>query len=100
VELTRTLSSCLKHQSCFLERERERGRERGRKGGRERRKTRKKPMAPRSSKCNKKEANRGAWTAEEDQKLAQVIEIHGPKRWRSVAAKAGTLKECINHECL
>jgi myb proto-oncogene protein len=57
-------------------------------------------MAPRSSKCNKKEANRGAWTAEEDQKLAQVIEIHGPKRWRSVAAKAGTLKQCINHECL
>jgi len=29
VELTRTLSSCLKHQSCFLERERER------EGGRE-----------------------------------------------------------------
>ncbi|KAF9680953.1 hypothetical protein SADUNF_Sadunf06G0175100 [Salix dunnii] len=53
------------------------------------------PMAPRSGRCNKKEANRGAWTAEEDQKLAQVIEIHGPKRWRSVAAKAGTLKECI-----
>ncbi|KAJ6994586.1 transcription factor MYB114-like [Populus alba x Populus x berolinensis] len=50
-------------------------------------------MAPRSSKCNKKEANRGAWTAEEDQKLAQVIEIHGPKRWRSVAAKAG-LNRC------
>jgi hypothetical protein len=77
---------------------REREREGGREGGR--RKTRKKPMAPRSSKCNKKEANRGAWTAEEDQKLAQVIEIHGPKRWRSVAAKAGTLKEYINHECL
>ncbi|KAJ0089889.1 hypothetical protein Patl1_13775 [Pistacia atlantica] len=45
-------------------------------------------MAPLRSQCNKKEANRGAWTAEEDQKLAQVIEIHGPKRWRSVAAKA------------
>ncbi|KAG6770469.1 hypothetical protein POTOM_026152 [Populus tomentosa] len=50
-------------------------------------------MAPRSTKCNKKEANRGAWTADEDQKLAQVIEIHGPKRWRSVAAKAG-LSRC------
>ncbi|KAJ6361719.1 hypothetical protein OIU78_002193 [Salix suchowensis] len=46
------------------------------------------PMAPMRGRCNKKEANRGAWTAEEDQKLAQVIEIHGPKRWRSVAVKA------------
>ncbi|XP_023885767.1 transcription factor MYB114 [Quercus suber] len=51
------------------------------------------PMAPLSSRCTKKEANRGAWTAEEDQKLAQVIEIHGPKRWKSVAAKAG-LNRC------
>ncbi|KAG5244077.1 transcription factor MYB [Salix suchowensis] len=51
------------------------------------------PMAPMRGRCNKKEANRGAWTAEEDQKLAQVIEIHGPKRWRSVAAKAG-LNRC------
>ncbi|KAK0572078.1 hypothetical protein LWI29_025749 [Acer saccharum] len=47
------------------------------------------PMAPISSKCNKKEANRGAWTPEEDQKLAQVIEMHGPKKWTFVAAKAG-----------
>ncbi|KAL3566329.1 hypothetical protein D5086_031744 [Populus alba] len=46
------------------------------------------PLAPRRSKCGKKEATRGAWTAEEDQKLARVIEIHGPKRWRSIAAKA------------
>ncbi|OMO86471.1 hypothetical protein COLO4_21136 [Corchorus olitorius] len=48
------------------------------------------PMAPRNTKtkCSRKEVNRGAWTAEEDQKLAQVIEIHGPKRWKSVAAKA------------
>lgn len=37
----------------------------------------------------KRETNRGAWTAEEDQKLAQVIEIHGPKRWKSLALKAG-----------
>ncbi|KAL0016656.1 hypothetical protein SO802_003725 [Lithocarpus litseifolius] len=51
------------------------------------------PMAPLSSRCTKNEANRGAWTAEEDQKLAQVIEIHGPKRWKSVAAKAG-LNRC------
>ncbi|KAJ4708889.1 MYB transcription factor [Melia azedarach] len=46
-------------------------------------------MASVSSQCSKKEANRGAWTAEEDQKLARFIEIHGPKRWKSVAAKAG-----------
>ncbi|KAL9376432.1 hypothetical protein Peur_030552 [Populus x canadensis] len=46
------------------------------------------PLAPRRSKCGKKDANKGAWTAEEDQKLARVIEIHGPKRWRSIAAKA------------
>ncbi|KAL5783521.1 hypothetical protein ACOSP7_008550 [Xanthoceras sorbifolium] len=50
-------------------------------------------MAPMSSKCTKKEANRGAWTSEEDRKLAQVIEIHGPKKWKSVAAKAG-LNRC------
>lgn len=37
----------------------------------------------------KKEVNRGAWTDEEDQKLAQAIEIHGAKKWKTVAAKAG-----------
>ena len=59
------------------------------------------PLAPRRSRCDKREANKGAWTAKEDQKLAQAIEIHGPKRWSSIAAKAGTLNdECINHECL
>ncbi|KAF3446106.1 hypothetical protein FNV43_RR11285 [Rhamnella rubrinervis] len=41
----------------------------------------------------KKESNRGAWTAEEDQKLAQVISIHGPRRWKCIAAKAG-LNRC------
>ncbi|KDP34033.1 hypothetical protein JCGZ_07604 [Jatropha curcas] len=46
-------------------------------------------IAPLSSKFTKREAIRGAWTAEEDQKLAQVIEVHGPRRWRSLAAKAG-----------
>lgn len=56
-------------------------------------------MAPKSSstKCTRKEVNRGAWTVEEDQKLGQVIEIHGPKRWKSVATKAGKFIE-IN-EC-
>ncbi|XP_038878481.1 transcription factor MYB3-like [Benincasa hispida] len=37
--------------------------------------------------------NKGAWTAEEDQKLAEVIAIHGAKRWKSIAAKAG-LNRC------
>ncbi|KAK7406285.1 hypothetical protein VNO78_07908 [Psophocarpus tetragonolobus] len=41
----------------------------------------------------KKTNNRGAWTAEEDQKLAQCIEIHGPKRWKTVAIKSG-LNRC------
>ncbi|XP_071722394.1 transcription factor MYB114-like [Rutidosis leptorrhynchoides] len=38
---------------------------------------------------NRSEASRGAWAAEEDRKLAQVIEIHGPRRWKLIAAKAG-----------
>ncbi|XP_059643080.1 transcription factor WER-like [Cornus florida] len=37
----------------------------------------------------KKQFNRGSWTAEEDRKLAEVIEIHGAKRWKKIAAKAG-----------
>ncbi|KAK6927222.1 SANT/Myb domain [Dillenia turbinata] len=50
-------------------------------------------MASRSNQCTKKEAYRGPWTAEEDQILAQIIEIHGPKRWKTIAAKAG-LNRC------
>lgn len=41
----------------------------------------------------KKEVNKGAWTAEEDQKLAEIIAIHGAKRWKSIAVKAG-LNRC------
>ncbi|KAJ1383666.1 SANT/Myb domain [Sesbania bispinosa] len=37
--------------------------------------------------------NRGAWTPEEDQKLIQCIEIHGAKRWKTVAANSG-LNRC------
>ena len=33
--------------------------------------------------------NKGAWTAEEDRKLAEVIATHGAKRWRTIASKAG-----------
>ncbi|XP_071716854.1 transcription factor MYB114-like [Rutidosis leptorrhynchoides] len=40
-----------------------------------------------------KEINRGAWTAEEDEKLAEAIEIHGPKKWTVIATKAG-LQRC------
>lgn len=41
------------------------------------------------NKSSKKEINRGAWTAEEDEKLAEAIEIHGPKKWAVIAVKAG-----------
>ncbi|XP_027124803.1 transcription factor MYB114 [Coffea arabica] len=40
-----------------------------------------------------KGANRGSWTDEEDRKLAEAIEIYGPKRWKTIASKAG-LKRC------
>lgn len=33
--------------------------------------------------------NKGAWTAEEDRKLSEYIETHGPKRWKTIAIKAG-----------
>lgn len=47
-------------------------------------------MVPLSTRSYKnKEVNRGSWTAEEDQRLAQVIEVHGPRKWKSVATKAG-----------
>ncbi|XVE88630.1 hypothetical protein DITRI_Ditri19aG0085200 [Diplodiscus trichospermus] len=41
----------------------------------------------------KREVNKGAWTAEEDRKLAEVIAVHGAKRWKTVAIKAG-LNRC------
>ncbi|PKI41545.1 hypothetical protein CRG98_038056 [Punica granatum] len=51
-------------------------------------------MAPRNDRANaKKVMNKGAWTAEEDQKLSQYIEIHGPKRWKTIAMKSG-LNRC------
>ncbi|KVH92921.1 Homeodomain-like protein [Cynara cardunculus var. scolymus] len=45
------------------------------------------------NKSTKKEINRGAWTAEEDEKLAEAIQIHGPKKWTAIAAKAAEMKE-------
>ncbi|KAF2300976.1 hypothetical protein GH714_018806 [Hevea brasiliensis] len=41
----------------------------------------------------KKEVNKGAWTPEEDKKLAEIIAIHGARRWKTIAAKAG-LNRC------
>ncbi|KAK0597628.1 hypothetical protein LWI29_027064 [Acer saccharum] len=41
----------------------------------------------------KREVNKGAWTAEEDRKLAEVIAIQGPKKWKTIAVKAG-LNRC------
>ncbi|CAA3003663.1 transcription factor MYB114-like [Olea europaea subsp. europaea] len=35
--------------------------------------------------ATKKEINRGAWTVEEDRKLAEAVEIHGPKQWKTIA---------------
>ncbi|KAK7330789.1 hypothetical protein VNO77_24989 [Canavalia gladiata] len=52
-------------------------------------------MAPRNNVGAAKRAimNRGAWTPDEDRKLAQCIQIHGPKRWKTVAVKSG-LNRC------
>ncbi|KAF6152566.1 hypothetical protein GIB67_013013 [Kingdonia uniflora] len=32
---------------------------------------------------------KGTWTVEEDRILSEFIEVHGPKKWRTVALKAG-----------
>ncbi|KAF9602638.1 hypothetical protein IFM89_030526 [Coptis chinensis] len=49
--------------------------------------------ANKNEKPIKRYVNKGAWTTEEDQKLAEYIEIHGAKRWKAVAVKAG-LNRC------
>ncbi|XP_059434390.1 transcription factor MYB4-like [Corylus avellana] len=52
-------------------------------------------MAPKNidGSAKKVALNKGAWTAEEDQKLSQYIEIHGAKRWKTIALEAG-LNRC------
>ncbi|AES90887.1 myb transcription factor [Medicago truncatula] len=50
-------------------------------------------MAPRKDGPTKETMNRGAWTQEEDQKLAQCIQIHGAKKWKTVANNSG-LNRC------
>ncbi|KAK4269080.1 hypothetical protein QN277_022284 [Acacia crassicarpa] len=37
--------------------------------------------------------SKAAWTPEEDRKLAEAISVHGAKRWKSIASKAG-LNRC------
>ncbi|GFZ01145.1 myb domain protein 11 [Actinidia rufa] len=43
--------------------------------------------------CAKKVYNKGAWTEEEDRKLAEYIEVHGSKKWKTIATKSG-LNRC------
>ncbi|XP_042511053.1 transcription factor WER-like [Macadamia integrifolia] len=50
-------------------------------------------MAPNKDQPTKRITTKGPWTAEEDQKLAQFIEVHGAKKWKLVAIKAG-LNRC------
>ncbi|XVE65118.1 hypothetical protein DITRI_Ditri07aG0155700 [Diplodiscus trichospermus] len=50
-------------------------------------------MAPKKDGVSKRVMNKGAWTAEEDRKLAEYIELHGAKRWKTIAVKAG-LNRC------
>ncbi|KAK8581103.1 hypothetical protein V6N12_071345 [Hibiscus sabdariffa] len=42
---------------------------------------------------NRSEFNKGPWTAEEDRKLAEVIAVHGARRWKTIANVAG-LNRC------
>lgn len=49
-------------------------------------------MAPKNAVTDaspKKVMSRGAWTEEEDSKLARCVEVHGAKRWKTVALKSG-----------
>ncbi|KAI9090883.1 hypothetical protein K1719_028368 [Acacia pycnantha] len=50
------------------------------------RKVIKKPLEANTTKLPHK---KGAWTPQEDSKLAEVIAIHGASRWNSLAARAG-----------
>ncbi|MFQ6627109.1 hypothetical protein Gotur_005908 [Gossypium turneri] len=48
-------------------------------------------MAPKKAGVSKRVFNKGSWTAEEDRRLAKYIEIHGAKRWKTIAIKSGNL---------
>ncbi|KAK9142941.1 hypothetical protein Syun_012341 [Stephania yunnanensis] len=45
-------------------------------------------MMKRSSSSSLLCANKGAWTAEEDQKLADFVRTHGAKKWKSIPVQA------------
>ena len=40
--------------------------------------------------CDKNGLKKGPWTPEEDQKLINYIQTHGPANWRSLPKIAGT----------
>ena len=46
-------------------------------------------MAPKQEGSAIRFCRKGAWTAEEDRKLAEYIETHGAKKWKTVATKSG-----------
>ncbi|KAL7140371.1 hypothetical protein ABFS83_09G116400 [Erythranthe nasuta] len=46
-----------------------------------------------SSRKKQQELNRGAWTPEENRKLAEAVTIHGAKEWPTIVSKAG-LNRC------
>lgn len=48
-------------------------------------------MASMMDKSSSATFNKGAWTAEEDRKLAEVIETHGPTKWKTIATKTGAI---------
>ncbi len=50
----------------------------------------------RLSKPDVEDVRKGAWTAEEDEKLRLYVEINGTGHWRSVGKKAGTNFEIRN----
>ncbi|KAK9668002.1 hypothetical protein RND81_13G028000 [Saponaria officinalis] len=56
-------------------------------------------MAPKNNKRDHRSKNRssmvnkGAWTTEEDMKLADYVQQHGAKKWKTVSLKAG-LNRC------
>ncbi|KAG8486652.1 hypothetical protein CXB51_020051 [Gossypium anomalum] len=50
-------------------------------------------MAPKKDGVSKRVFNKGSWTPEEDRRLAKYIEIHGAKRWKTIAIKSG-LNRC------
>jgi len=50
----------------------------------------------RLSKPDVEDVRKGAWTAEEDEKLRLYVEINGTGHWRSVGKRAGTNFEIGN----